>query len=66
MIMLFYIFIFRVIVFFVLGKFGQHGNLCKTEMITEPQQYYDLLTSDEFEVSNARIVSALYMTSVLL
>jgi hypothetical protein len=42
---------------FVLGKFGQRGNLCKTEMITEPQKYYDLLTSDELEVSNARIVS---------
>ena len=40
-----------------LGKFGQRSNLCKTEMITEPQRYYDLLTSDEFEVSNARIVS---------
>ncbi len=26
-------------------------------MITEPQRYYDLLTSNEFEVSNARIVS---------
>ena len=26
-------------------------------MITEPQKYYDLLTSDELEVSNARIVS---------
>ncbi len=26
-------------------------------MITEPQRYYDLLTADEFEVSNARIVS---------
>jgi hypothetical protein len=26
-------------------------------MITEPQKYFDLLTSDEFEVSNARIVS---------
>ncbi len=43
--------------FFVLGKFGQRSNLCKTEMITEPQRYYDLLTSNEFEVSNARIVS---------
>ncbi len=39
------------------GKFGQRSNLCKTEMITEPQRYYDLLTADEFEVSNARIVS---------
>ncbi len=26
-------------------------------MITEPPRYYDLLTSDEFEVSNARIVN---------
>jgi hypothetical protein len=26
-------------------------------MITEPQKYFDLLTSDEFEVTNARIVS---------
>ena len=41
----------------LLGKFGQRGNLGKTEMITEPQKYFDLLTSDEFEVSNARIVS---------
>ena len=45
------------LVFYVLGKFGQRSNLCKTEMITEPQRYYDLLTADEFEVSNARIVS---------
>ena len=40
-----------------LGKFGQRANLCKTEMITEPPRYYDLLSSDEFEVSNARIVN---------
>ncbi len=26
-------------------------------MVTEPQRYYDIFTSDEFEVSNARIVS---------
>ena len=55
--MLFIFFIFGVIVFFDLGKFGQRSNLGKTEMITEPQKYYDLLTSDEFEVSNARIVN---------
>ncbi len=40
-----------------LGKFGQRSNLCKTEIITEPARYYDLLSSDEVEVSNARIVN---------
>ena len=41
----------------LLGKFGQRSNLGKTEMITEPARYYDLLSSDELEVSNARIVN---------
>ncbi len=40
-----------------LGKFGQRSNLPKTEMITEPSRYYDILASDELEVSNARIVN---------
>ncbi len=43
--------------FVFLGKFGQRSNLCKTEMITEPSRYYDILASDELEVSNARIVN---------
>ncbi len=57
MILVFSLFAFSYSVFCVLGKFGQRSNLCKTEMITEPPRYYDLLTSDEFEVSNAHIVN---------
>ncbi len=56
--MLFLLYAFFLLAFLrFLGKFGQRANLCKTEMITEPPRYYDLLTSDEFEVSNARIVN---------
>ena len=57
MVLLFLLFTFSYSLFMFLGKFGQRSNLCKTEMITEPPRYYDLLTSDEFEVSNARIVN---------
>ena len=57
MILLFLLFAFSYLLFYFLGKFGQRSNLCKTEMITEPPRYYDLLTSDEFEVSDARIVN---------
>ena len=39
------------------GKFAQRSNVSKTKMITDPQEYYDLLSSDEFEVCNVKIVN---------
>ena len=39
------------------GKFAQHTNMTKVEMITDPQVYFDYLTSDEINVLEARFVS---------
>ena len=40
-----------------IGKFAQRSNLTKTEMVHEPKRFFELLYSDEFEVSDARIVN---------
>ena len=42
---------------FLIGKFAQRSNLTKTEMVTEPNEFFDLLYSPEFEVSDARLVN---------
>ena len=45
--------------FFIIlaGKFAQRTNMTKVEMITDPQVYFDYLTSDEINVLDARFVS---------
>ena len=45
------------VLLFFIGKFAQRSNLTKTEMVTEPKEFFDLLYSSEFEVSDARLVN---------
>ena len=40
-----------------LGKFAQRSNLTKTEVVTEPKVLFHYLESDEYEVSDARMVN---------
>ena len=40
-----------------IGKFAQRSNLTKTKMVREPKEFFDLLHSSEFEVSDARFVN---------
>ena len=37
------------------GKFAQRSNLTKTKMVTEPKEFFDILS--KFEVSDARLVN---------
>ena len=39
------------------GKFGQRANLTQTSYISDPDEYFDMLTSDEQKVKNVRFVS---------
>ena len=39
------------------GKFGQRPNMTKTSRITDPVEYFEMMTSDEIEVSSANFVS---------
>ena len=34
------------------GKFGQRENMCQTEVITDPQRLFELLTSPEIDVNS--------------
>ena len=40
-----------------LGKFAQRSNLTKTARVTEPKKLFDYLDSDQYEVSDARMVN---------
>ena len=40
-----------------IGKFAQRSNLTKTKMVHEPKEFFDLLYSSQFEVSDARMVN---------
>ena len=40
-----------------LGKFAQRDNLTKTARVTEPKELFDYLDSDQYEVSDARMVN---------
>ena len=42
---------------YFLGKFAQRSNLIKTEMVTEPKEFFHFLSSKAFEVSDARLVN---------
>lgn len=54
-------FVFYTDIFFYLcsfwGKFGQRSNLTQTKYITEPVEYFDMMTSDSQIVKNVRFVS---------
>lgn len=54
-------FVFYTDIFFYLcsfwGKFGQRSNLTQTKYITEPVEYFDMMTSDSQIVKNIRFVS---------
>ena len=39
------------------GKFGQRSNMVQSDYITDPCQYFDILTSDQQEVTDANFVS---------
>ena len=39
------------------GKFGQRANLTQTSYVSDPDEYFDMLTSDEQKVKNVRFVS---------
>ena len=39
-----------------IGKFAQRSNLTKVKMVG-PKEFFDLLHSSEFEVSDARLVN---------
>ena len=42
---------------FLIGKFAQRSNLTKTELVTEPKRFFELLNKDEYEVIDARLVN---------
>ena len=43
--------------FFLPGKFAQRSNLTKTELVTDPGRFFELLFSEETEVAEARLVN---------
>ena len=43
---------------FLLGKFAQRSNLTKTELVTDPNRLFELLSSEETEVPDIRLVNA--------
>ena len=42
---------------FLLGKFAQRSNLVKTELVTEPKRFFELLCESQYEVIDARLVN---------
>ena len=46
-----------ILFYFLLGKFAQRSNLTKTELVTEPKRFFELLNKDEYEVIDARLVN---------
>ena len=39
------------------GKFGQRANLTQTTFVTQPDQYFDMMTSDEQVIKNVRFIN---------
>lgn len=39
------------------GKFGQRSNLAQTTYISDPNEYFDMMTSDEQSIKNVRFIS---------
>ena len=46
-----------ILFYFLLGKFAQRSNLTKTELVTDPGRFFELLFSEETEVTEARLVN---------
>ena len=42
---------------YLIGKFAQKPNMSKVKLVSEPKEYFDVLTSDKIEVTNASFVS---------
>ena len=42
---------------YFLGKFAQRPNLTKTELVTEPKEFFHFLDPAQYEVSDARLVN---------
>ena len=40
-----------------IGKFAQRSNMTKTKLITDPNELFNLLTSKEYVVGDARLVN---------
>ena len=39
------------------GTFGQRSNMSQVEYVTDPEQYFDMLTSDQQDVTGVNYVS---------
>ena len=39
------------------GKFGQRSNMCQIKYVTEPAEYFDMLTSDQIDVTGINFVT---------
>jgi len=39
------------------GKFGQRTNLTQTTFVTQPDQYFDMITSDEQDIKNVLFIN---------
>ena len=39
------------------GKIGQRTNLTQTTCVTQPDQYFDTMTSDEQDIKNVRLIN---------
>ena len=42
---------------YLIGKFAQKPNMSKVKLVSEPKEYFDVLTSDKIEVTDASFVS---------
>ena len=42
---------------YLIGKFAQKPNMSKVKLISEPKEYFDMLTSDQIYVTDASFVS---------
>ena len=42
---------------YLIGKFTQKPNMSKVKLISEPKEYFDMLTSDQIYVTDASFVS---------
>ena len=42
---------------YLIGKFAEKPYMSKVKLVSEPQEYFDVLTSDKIEVTDASFVS---------
>ena len=43
--------------FLILGKFAQRPNMTKVKIISDPAEYFDLLSSDQIKVTDANFIN---------